>query len=302
MKDYHAAGGPPRSGGVYIPRQKVFLAPLDLMGLKATPSGWKKVSKEDFDVSVIVHELTHMLTHDMLDNLPLWVNEGFAEYMAGIPFEANSFKVGEEKIKEGVQDRFVREFERMRARGNMQGVKLKGNERRDFLKSDAIPHLFRVARVLKMTDADWDACAKSDTTTPGQAPKMARLYRTAHLIIYYFIQIEGEKGVTKIRRFLDENRRQLSRHSEYLRDLRIYQKQMAEFMKLPGVVKMEDGRIRYPSKLTPPKPPVAPAINPNSAKASGLSVLLDGETAEVVGKRIEAALNQNLGMNLRFVE
>lgn len=61
-------------------KDKVSLAPLDLMGVQPGPTGWRKGSQADYDPSTMVHELTHMLTHDMLDILPLWVNEGYAEY------------------------------------------------------------------------------------------------------------------------------------------------------------------------------------------------------------------------------
>jgi len=307
LKDYQAAGGLPGTAGVYIRKRKVFLAPLEVMGVRAAAGGWKIVSREDYDTSTVVHELTHMLTHDMLDNLPLWVNEGFADYIAGIPIEGNAFQVSDEKIKEGIQNRFVRDFERAITRRGAPIVKIKASQRQAFLTSGKIPPLFRVARVLQMTDATWAAGGKA--RAPGTGPmsppdqnQMASLYRTAHLIIYYFIQIEGERGVTKIRRFLDENRKQMARYREYVENLALYQKQMAEFMRLPGVIKLEDGRIQYPSRLTPPKAPEGPFTDPNKVKLGGLPILLDGESAEVVGKRIETALIRNLAINLRFIE
>ena len=42
-QQYRAAGGPPMTGGVYKPKEKVFLAPLDLMGVQPSPAGWRKV-------------------------------------------------------------------------------------------------------------------------------------------------------------------------------------------------------------------------------------------------------------------
>ena len=89
---YKKAGGPIQSAGVYLPKDRVFLAPLELMGVRPGPTGWRKIT-DDYDPSTIVHELTHMLTHDMLDNLPTWANEGYAEYISSIPVEAKAFQM-----------------------------------------------------------------------------------------------------------------------------------------------------------------------------------------------------------------
>ncbi|MEO5915125.1 MAG: hypothetical protein ABIS50_12895 [Luteolibacter sp.] len=293
--EYKAAGGPLLTAGVYLPKEKVFLAPLDLMGVKSGSAGLRRVSRDDYDTSTIVHELTHMLTHDMLQNLPLWVNEGYAEYVSSIPIEGNSFRVSAEKIEEGVLDRFARDYER----GTSGNVKLSTSARRDYLKGDKLPNLVRVEKVLKMTDAEW-AGHRSGFSSPGELADLPRLYRTAHLIIYYFIQIEGEKGVAKIRKFLEENRVQQARYDAYVAAYSNYQKQLLAFMNLPGVTKLPDGRIQYPSNLTPPVAPEAPFTDPNLVKMGGLGALLDGETAEVVGARIENTLREKLAINLRF--
>jgi hypothetical protein len=108
LASYQQAGGPGSTAGVYLPQKKVFLAPLELMGVRpgAGSAGYRKIS-DKYDVSTIVHELTHMLTHDMLNNLPLWVNEGYAEYIGSIPIQAGVFKTDKDKIREGVRDVFV---------------------------------------------------------------------------------------------------------------------------------------------------------------------------------------------------
>ena len=56
------------------------------MGMREADAGWRKVT-DDYDPSTIIHELTHMLTHDMLVNLPIWANEAYAEYISNIPIK-----------------------------------------------------------------------------------------------------------------------------------------------------------------------------------------------------------------------
>jgi len=321
---YREAGGPVSTSGVYILKDKKFLAPLDMMGVKAGSAGWRKASSAEYDPSTIVHELTHMLTHDMLDNLPIWVNEGYAEYIEFIPIESGSFKVSKDKIRLGMLESFVKKYEKSNSHGRSEIVKLKGAERKDFLKSGKFLKLFHVAKVMTMTDQEWvtgrapvkpgpePTPGSRDTirivppeitiSGPGIDNRMPRLYQTAHAILYYFVQIEGETGVAKVRRFLELNRRQLARYNEYLDDYKAFQQQVAEFMKLPGVTKLEDGRIQYPSNLTVPKQPEPPFSDPNTLKQAGLEALLAGEKAEVVGKRIEEALRQDLGIDLQFID
>ena len=135
MDDYQKAGGPRQSAGVYLPKQKVFLAPLELMGVQPGSAGYRKVSDE-YDVSTIVHELTHMLTHDMLHNLPLWVNEGYAEYIASIPIQANVFKTDAAKIREGIRDLYAAPYFRTLSEKEQKAW---GKEERDrYLQGDEI--------------------------------------------------------------------------------------------------------------------------------------------------------------------
>lgn len=300
--DYYTSGAPPRTAGVYILKDRQFLAPLDMMGVVPGSAGWRKASGAAYDPSTIVHELTHMLTHDMLNNLPTWMNEGYAEYIEYIPLEGWSFKVSKDKIKQGMLDSFVSKYEKRISSGRKEVVKLKGTERKDFLKSNKIPKLFSVSKVLALTDKDWVAAGSSGLTPPGELSNMQRLYLTAHAIFYYYIQIEGEKGVAKIRRCIELNRRQVARYNEYLDDFKEYQQQIEEFCKLPGVTKLPDGRIQYPTNLTLPTAPKPPFTDPNTLKQSGLAALLDGESAEVVGQRIEDALRDDLKINLRFAD
>lgn len=305
---YMKAGGPQGTAGVYQIKERIFLAPLELMGVKPGSAGWRKIS-DDYNNSTIIHELTHMLTHDMLDNLPTWVNEGYAEYISNIPVEGKSFKTANDKIREGMRDTFVRGYEKELSTPS-NSVELGRKDRDNYLKSDSLPPMFKVEKVLQMSDVEWatgsPARANSEpfprrsTFTITDRNRLPRLYRSAHLIIYYFIQIEGEKGVLKIRRFLEENRRNLARYHRYLDDFKIYDDQMRAFMNLPGVTKLPDGRVQYPSNLQPPKAPEPPFTDPNTLKLGGLGALLDGESAEIVGNRIEKALIEHLDMNLKF--
>ncbi len=309
-EDYMTAGGLPNTAGIYLLKDKAFLAPLELMGVRPGSAGWRKDSN-NYDLTTVIHELTHMLTHDMLNNLPVWVNEGYAEYISNIPIENGSFRTSNEKIREGILNKLVKEQDGQSSQGSQRIVGI--GDRVKFQKSGVPVVLHKVEKVLQMGDHEWQtgqapgtkiAGARGESPYGGSSTadrmRLPRLYRTSHLILYYFIQIEGEKGVTKVRRFLNENQKSMAGYLHYVEDFTKYEAAMEEFMKQPGVTRMEDGRISYPSTLQVPKAPDAPFKDSSVLKLGGLGALLDGDTASVVGARIENALADDLGAKLRF--
>lgn len=93
-EEYIAAGGPSNSAGVFqgayrktgsppteadIAMDKVMI-PFPSLGIGR--SG--KVEREDIDTHALVHELTHQ--QFLLNALPIWANEGWAEYVGYVPY------------------------------------------------------------------------------------------------------------------------------------------------------------------------------------------------------------------------
>lgn len=300
---YFSEGGPKDSAGVYLPKKRVFLAPLDLMGVRSDGNVWRRMSGGDYDTTTIVHELTHMFTHELLDELPIWMNEGYAEFISNIPIEGNAFKVGADKIREGLLNSLVPR--RGRADNGVARIsRITTADRKKFLESGKLPDFCKVSDVLSITDARWST---SNTSTPFASigsvydySTREALYRTSHLILYYFIQIEGAKGVEKLRAFLEENRAKLAVIDAYESARADYERKMEAFFKLPGVTRLEDGGFRYPSNLKPPAAPVAPNVDPEKIRLSGLIMLLDGMTVEDMGRKIESALIDDLGIRINF--
>lgn len=310
--NYQKAGGPPKTAGVYKIKERVFLAPLDTMGVESGPKGWRKISKADYNASTVVHELTHMLTHDMISCMPIWFNEGYAEYVSNIPIESCAFQTSQNKIKKGMIDILMKDQELLNRKVTAADIGYAGGgapkkapkENPKKMTFDVLP----IASVLTMTNEDWEKLAVANRNSaksimPGVSPAtklMLQHYRAAHLILYYFIQIEGGKGVARIRRMLDDNQGLITQMKEYSDKFKLYETAFAEFKSQPGVKELPDGRIEYPTGLKPPVAPVAPVTDENMLKSNGIKALLGGESAEVVGKRIETALKENLGIDIVF--
>ena len=92
----------------------------------------------------------------------------------------------------------------------------------------------------------------------------------------------------------------MTNYEKYQADFAGYETKMQAFLHLPGVSQTADGRIKYPSGLEIPAAPELPFTDPNQLKLGGLDALLAGESATVVGARIENALRHDLGVKLRF--
>lgn len=94
MAAYHEAGGPKGSAGVFqfssregtspgseesVVADRVMI-PFESLGLDRSGS----VQREDIDTHALVHELTHQ--QFLLNRLPIWANEGWAEYVGYVPY------------------------------------------------------------------------------------------------------------------------------------------------------------------------------------------------------------------------
>lgn len=97
--DYYAAGGPPRSAGVFDGEKLMAIA-----GEKVSDETWHVVQHEGF------HQFARAVIRG---DLPIWVNEGLAEYFGQGVFTGDGFITGliphgrMERIKESMKDRRV---------------------------------------------------------------------------------------------------------------------------------------------------------------------------------------------------
>jgi hypothetical protein len=170
-EDYHAAGGPPETAGVFIGGKSAALVPLDSLGVRPVGSGYMldraKSSK------TLPHELTHQLTpHPYFETGAMgWFTEGIAEYVAVTPYRSGVFNVRN-------NHRDIVEY--VTAYGS------KDNGGRALGKDIRLPDL----KTFMLQDY-------GDFT--GQAQLN---YGGGLLITYYFLQMDGEGDGKRIKDFL----------------------------------------------------------------------------------------------------
>lgn len=102
MEAYFAAGGPRNSAGVFLgairktgapPREQDIamdkvMIPFPSVGIGRSGA----VESEDINTHALVHELTHQ--QFLLNALPIWANEGWAEYVGYIPYVGEDLDFG----------------------------------------------------------------------------------------------------------------------------------------------------------------------------------------------------------------
>lgn len=175
MEEYYAAGGPANSAGVFLgayrktdgPLKESDIAidkvmiPFPSLGLGR--SG--KVEREDIDTHALVHELTHQ--QFLLNALPIWANEGWAEYVGYVPY------VGEDL-----------DFDR--------GFSLMLHAARQRAERGALDFDFKLEEFFTM----------SQEAMYGYMPRGKDTYMLSVMTVAFFVHLDGKKGVDAMKAYL----------------------------------------------------------------------------------------------------
>ena len=257
---YHAAGGPPNSGGVYISRKETFLVPFDSIGVKVVGKSYSK--DENFETHTMVHELTHEMMHFWLDLLPQWVVEGTAEYTGTLPLKTGHFRVS--AAKNGLKDYI------------------------DFLKKrtvSGVPEPYPLEKLFPITNEEWNETLASDPRASHQ------LYFTSFLLTYYFMHLDGKGDGQLFARYFREV-------GEARKQVENFFAAVTEFKKQPGVEVLPDGSYRWKGDLKHPvKPEVLTKDGRASFQKKTMAILLDGRNEAELMKQIRSSYAK-LGVRL----
>ncbi len=178
MASYYAAGGPQGSAGVFkwssnarggrmkeenIKGDKVML-PFDHLGINAQG----EISEKEIDSHTLVHEITHQFT--CLNNLPVWANEGFSEYVGYVPYA------------DGVLD-FDQSFE-----------KVVQNGKRRMSGGEAIEYPFTLEEFFLMSKDDMYEYMGNRVDT----------YYLSLMCVTYFVHLGEENGIRAFKSYLKD--------------------------------------------------------------------------------------------------
>lgn len=188
-EDYLRTGAPKGSAGVYLVHSREILVPMDSLGVRAVGNR-VAVDPKSYDSGTLVHEITHQVMHDWLDVLPVWFVEGFAEYMAAVPCNQGRFYFRD--IHQGILQRLIEKHHVQKNRAATVLVDLAPPE-----------------QIMSLTHQQWSAALSNE-------PNAALNYRSAMMLVYFFIHLDGSTNGTAL--------------ATYLRQARAGQKEMESFV------------------------------------------------------------------------
>lgn len=175
IADYRAAGGPEGSAGVFVLSSRAgrtpasesdiaadrVMIPFESLGLGRSGS----VERDDVDTHALVHELTHQ--QFVLNRLPIWINEGWAEYVGYVPY------VGE-----------TLDFDR--------GFSLILHEAKKRVPHGALDFDFRLEEFLTMDQETMYRYMRERKDT----------YMLSVMTVAFFVHLDGKRGIDAMKDYL----------------------------------------------------------------------------------------------------
>ena len=173
IADYHAAGAPTGSAGVYMMGRSRIKVPLDSLGVRPVGSGYM------LDRSVSNRTLSHEIAHQ-LTPLPYygrsrfnsWFIEGIAEYVASTPYRSGQYNT---RANRRAAVDYATGFSRVDNRGRNIGTDI------------------RLSSLEAFMDLPYAQFARSNANFN---------YAVGLLLTYYFIHMDGEGDAANLQAYL----------------------------------------------------------------------------------------------------
>ena len=204
---YAAAGGPTGSGGYYDGRGRRMLVLLPNFGIEQK-GGVVRLNYSS-NYFVLKHEVTHQLLARWHGQLPMWLSEGIAEFIASIPYSAGRYNL--QKPGAGLHDYI-----------------LKWRKSPDNRVVTVVP----TKDLMALEERGW-----RKAVAQGAAYD---LYNSAALLTWYFIQ---EDGGTRFAAYLDALRRGDDKAESLLlkgRKTEVVDEDLAAMAKKMGLIEKKD--------------------------------------------------------------
>ncbi|MEZ0277384.1 MAG: hypothetical protein ACAH88_20905 [Roseimicrobium sp.] len=180
-ENYAKAGGPEGSAGVFISNGRgegVLLVPFESLGIVNFLG--KNTKGDGYKATVLIHEMAHQITADLIPLMPRWMTEGIAEYAAMIPYRNGVFYLGERERVLAMRQRI--EFYQQLTRA---GVDFSGR------------WVMKPSELVNTPSEQWD------TTRQGHDAQIAlhRLYVSSMYFAHYLMHMADNGDARRIRNY-----------------------------------------------------------------------------------------------------
>jgi hypothetical protein len=155
----------------------VLLVPFQSLGIERFLG--RNTKGYDYDATVLIHEMTHQITGELLPLMPRWLSEGIAEYAANMPYRNGVFQLGERERILALRQRLEFYQQLSRSGGANPGPSW----------------ILRPSEVVNMSDTAW---------MTGNASRQAqvtlhKLYLSSMFLMHYFLHYADNGEARRIR-------------------------------------------------------------------------------------------------------
>jgi len=213
---YERAGGPAGSAGVFITGTMsgdgVLLVPFESLGIEQFLG--RNTKSYDYNATVLIHEMAHQVTAELLPLMPKWVAEGLAEYAGNMTYRNGVFFLGPRDRVQALRQRldFYDKLTREQDNRVLASPSTKpGNG--GGAPAARLPEtwIMRPSELLRKPEDAWA------TNIGGRAGmiQLHRMYLSAMFLMHYFLHIADNGEARRVRLYFEE----MARDAAWFRNL-----------------------------------------------------------------------------------
>lgn len=206
---YARAGGPAGSGGVFISSMSgdgVLLVPFSSLGIEQFAG--RNTKGNDYSATVLVHEMVHQATGELLTLMPRWVSEGLAEYAANTIYRNGVFYTGERDRILSLRQR-LESYDKL-TRNNQPAFASPSNKVTSNGSAQVMDSwVIRPSELLNKSESAW----RTDVNSNAAIVQVHRLYLSSMFLMHYYLHLADNGDARRIRLYFQE----LNKASTYFR-------------------------------------------------------------------------------------
>ncbi|MEI6535458.1 MAG: hypothetical protein WCN98_08975, partial [Verrucomicrobiaceae bacterium] len=202
---YERAGGPPGSAGVFImgnmSGQGVLLVPFDSLGIEKFAG--HNTKSYNYHSTVLIHEMAHQTTAELLPLMPKWVAEGLAEYAGNMIYRNGVFYLGPRERLQALHLR-LDTYDKLSREQDAQVMASPSSKPQPSAGATTVrlpeSWIMRPSDLVKKTDRDWS------TMVNGRAAhiQLHRMYLSSMFLVHYYLHMADNGEARRIRLYFDE--------------------------------------------------------------------------------------------------
>ena len=201
---YARAGGPEGSGGVFITGdisgEGVLLVPFESLGIEQFAG--RNTKSYDYKATVLIHEMVHQATAELLPLMPKWVAEGLAEYGANMTYRSGVFYLGERERVQSLRNHleYYQKISRdVTAKVAAAPAKVSAGTTR---MAAALPNswVMRPSELVGKDETAWSTLASGRSAQI----QLHRMYLSSFFLVYYYMHLADHGESRRLRTYFDD--------------------------------------------------------------------------------------------------